>query len=159
MIRLIHRLASRFQIASRPALGALTALALLSVSSLCGCYIKGPGFQKEALELANAMHQKMTAGDLAGIYNNADQGYRNAVTREKSDALYSSIARKLGAPLDCSLGSTNFTVTATGTTVVSTCTTHFAKNASGVETFTWRKTGDQFRLLGYRINSDDLIQR
>jgi hypothetical protein len=138
---------------------AIVASTLLLAPSLSGCYVKGPGFQKEALELATAMHQKMATGDLAGIYNGADQGYRDAVTREKSDALFASIAHKLGAPLDCTQGNTNFNFNTSGTTIVSSCSTHFSKNASGTETFTWAKSGDQFRLLGYRISSDELIER
>ncbi len=137
----------------------LAAFTLLLAPGFSGCYLRGSGFQKEALQLATALHQKMAAGDLAGIYNGADQGYRDAVTREKSDALFSSIARKLGAPLDCTLGNTNFNISTSRTVIVSSCSTHFSKNATGEETFTWTKKGDQFRLLGYRINSDDLIER
>jgi hypothetical protein len=161
MIQLIDSNFSQPNWACRRTLSALPAavVTLLLIPCLSGCYVKGSGFGKEALQLATEMHQKMTSGDLAGIYNGADQSYRDAIARDKSDALFSAIARKLGAPLDCAQGNTNFTVSTSGTTIVSSCSTHFSKNATGVERFTWRKSGDQFHLLGYRINSDDLIQR
>jgi hypothetical protein len=105
------------------------------------------------------MHKKMASRDWTGIYDGADQRYRDAVTREKSDAMFASIDRKLGVPLDCKQRGTNFSVTTIGTTIVSACKTQFAKDATGDETFTWAKSGDQYKLLGYHINSNELIER
>ena len=114
---------------------------------------------KQALQLETAMHGQMARGDLAGIYDGADQRYRSAINRDKSDALYSSIVRKLGSPLDCKPGGTTVMTATWGTTIKSVCTTTFSKNATGVETFVWIKEGDQFYLAGYNINSDALIER
>ena len=138
---------------------AFVAGLVLLVHTLSGCFGSLKAYQQQALTLATAMHQKMTSGDVNGIYDGADQRYRDVVTHQKSDALFSSIARKLGAPLDCKQGNTNFQVTTSGTTIVSVCKTTFSKDATGVETFTWIKSGDQFRLLGYHINSEELIER
>jgi hypothetical protein len=135
------------------------ALLLTSGLSLTGCFASITAGGQDALKLETVFHQQMASGDLAGIYNNADNRYRQAVDRTKSDALFSSIARKLGAPLDCKQGNTNISVGTSGTTIVSVCTTRFAKDATGVETFTWVKSGDTYRLLGYHINSDALIER
>jgi hypothetical protein len=132
---------------------------LLALMGITGCFGKLKEFEHQALTLDDAMHKKMAAGDVAGIYDNADQRYRDAVTREKSDAFYASIARKLGAPLDCKQGNTRYFVGTGGTTIASVCDMHFAKNASGVETFTWLKSGDTYKLLGYDIKSNDLIRR
>ena len=134
-------------------------IVFLACVGICGCWASISGFNQDAQNLAAGMHKRMAEGDLAGIYDNADQKYRDAVTREKSDALFSSIARKLGAPLDCTQGNTNFRTSTSGTTIVSTCTTKFSKDATGTETFTWVKSGDQFRLLGYNISSEELIER
>jgi hypothetical protein len=115
--------------------------------------------EKQALQLETAMHGQMTRGDFDGIYTGSDQRYQNAVSRDKSDALYASIARKLGSPLDCKPGGT-FVMTATwGTSIKSVCTTTFSKNATGVETFVWMKEGDRFQLAGYNINSSELVER
>jgi hypothetical protein len=126
---------------------------------LNGCFAYAPGGGEEALKLETAFHQQMARGDLAGIYDNADDRYKKAADRAKSDALFSSIARKLGAPLDCKQGNSKMTVGTFGTTIVSECTTTFSKDATGVETFTWSKSGDTYRLIGYHINSDALIER
>jgi hypothetical protein len=145
---------------SSTAIAACLAV-LLSLASvgISGCYANISGFNQDAQNLAAGMHKRMADGDVAGIYNNADQKYRDAVTREKSDALFSSISRKLGAPMDCTQGNTNLRTSTSGTTIVSTCTTKFSKDATGTETFTWVKSGDQFRLLGYNISSEELIER
>ena len=131
---------------------------LLVLLAVCGC-MGVTEAAKQALQLETAMHEQMTHGDFAAIYNGADQRYRDAAGRDKSDALFSAIARKLGSPQDCKAGSTFIQVATYGTTIRSECTTTFSKNASAVETFTWIKDGDQYRLLGYHINSDALIER
>jgi hypothetical protein len=132
---------------------------LLASIGLAGCFGAIADSQKQALQLETAFHQQMARGDLAGIYNGADDRCRAAVSREKSDALFSSIARKLGFPLDCKQGGTFVQVATWGTTIRSECTTNFSKDASGKETFVWVKSGEQFRMLNYNINSDALIER
>ena len=139
-------------------MAALMSLGLI-ICGLSGCFGTLKDSAKQALTLETAMHQKISSGDLTGIYDGADQRYRDAVTRQKSHALYSSIARKLGSPLDCTQGNTRFNVTTSGTTIVSVCNTKFSKDATGIETFTWIKSGDQFKLLSYYINSSELIER
>jgi urocanate hydratase len=137
----------------------LFASLLAGTIALSGCFGSLKTAQDDAAKLATAFHSQMTQGDLAGIYNNADQRYRDAVTRTKSDALFSSIARKLGSPLDCKPGGFNVNMTTSGTILKSQCETRFSKDATAVETFTWVKSTDQYRLLGYNINSDALIER
>jgi hypothetical protein len=151
-----HPSVSMSSTANAACLAILLSFVLVGIS---GCYATVSGFNQDAQDLAAGMHKKMANGDLAGIYNDADQQYRDAVTREKSDALFSSISRKLGVPLDCTQGNTNFRASTSGTTIVSTCTTKFSKDATGTETFTWAKSGDQFHLLGYNISSEELIER
>ncbi len=97
---------------------------------LAGCFGTIADAQKQALQLETVFHQQVARGDLAGIYNGADDRYRAAVSREKSDALFSSIARKLGSPLDCKQGGTFVQVATWGTTIRSECTTKFSKDAS-----------------------------
>lgn len=134
------------------------ALALLA-ASLSGCWVRVTGNSEEANQLAKSLHDQMARGDLAGIYNESDQRFRSAVTRDKSDALFSSISRKLGAPQDCKAKRTQTQVGSSGTTINLVCETTFAKNAKGTETIEWIKSGNQFRLLNYHINSEELIER
>lgn len=138
-----------------PLLSALLAAA----SVLSGCFGALKDAQDQALKLETAMHQQMADGDIAGIYKNADQSYRDAATREKSDALFNAIAQKLGTPLTCGPGGINLTVNTSGTFIRSQCTTPFSKNATATEFFVWKKSGADFNLAGYHINSDELITR
>jgi len=137
----------------------LSSALFVCALALTGCF----GMLKEALDnslkLATALHKQMAEGDLAGIYNNADENYRRSMTRERSDALFSAIAGKLGTPLDCKAGGINVDVNTLGTTLRSHCETHFSKNATGDESFVWLKSGDQYRLVSYHISSHDLIGR
>jgi hypothetical protein len=81
---------------------SLCVLAMpLLLSGCFGTIIEG---QREAPKLEVAMHEQMAKGDLASIYDNADPGFKSAMSREKSDALFSAIARKLGAPTSCKAG-------------------------------------------------------
>jgi hypothetical protein len=143
----------------RVGLFTVIVVGFLVCMTISGCYANLSANQKGALDLANAMHDRMRQGDLAGIYANADQRYRSAMSREKSDALFSAIARKLGSPQNCNQQSSNLQVATWGTTLRTICQTTFTKNATGSETFVWIKTDNQFRLLSYTINSDQLIVR
>lgn len=126
--------------------------------TLAGCMSPAEA-GKQALQLETVMHQQMARGDFDGIYNGADERYQKATDRGKSDALFSAIARKLGSPLDCRPSGTFIQAATWGMTIKSVCTTKFAKNASGIETFVWIKDGSQYRLAGYHITSDELIER
>jgi hypothetical protein len=134
---------------------ALSAAAI----TLSGCFGLLTSAEGDGVKAATALHKQMAAGDLAGIYNNADENYRRSMTRERSDALFSAIARKLGTPLDCKPGGVNVNVNTLGTTLHSECQTHFSKDATGEEFFVWLKSADQYRLVSYHISSQALIER
>lgn len=144
---------------------AVFALALwlsLVFTGLCGCsgclgVIANSG--QQAQTLAATMHQRMADGDLAGIWDSADQRYKSAVSREKSDALFSAVRNKLGVPQDCKQQGLNVTAAIWGTTIRLVCETMFSKGATGVETFVWVKSDDEFKLMYYHIDSDALIER
>ncbi len=151
--REVRTLSSKSSPVSRLGISALISF------SISGCFGTFAGGASDALRLETAMHQQMARGDVAGIYNGADQRYRDAVSREKSDALYTSIVRKLGVPLDCKQGGSMMQVGTMGTTIRSECETKFSKDAIAKETFLWVKAKDGYRLMGYNIVSNDLITR
>jgi hypothetical protein len=126
---------------------------------ISGCVSSMANGEQQAQSLAATMHQKMASNDLAGIYDGASQRYKDAVTREKSDDLFSAIARKLGAPGECKQQGFNMNSTTSGTILKLTCETKFSKDATGTETFAWIKSEDQYQLLGYHIESEELIER
>lgn len=138
---------------------AVTLGIVAAVITLNGCFGLLKTAQQDGVDAATALHKQMADGDLAGIYNNADENYRSSMTRQQSDMLFSMIARKLGTPLDCKPGGVNVNVNSLGTTLHSECETHFSKNATGEEIFIWLKASDRYRLVSYHINSRDLIGR
>ena len=126
---------------------------------ISGCVSSMANGEQQAQSLAATMHQKMASNNLAGIYDGASQRYKDAVTREKSDDLFSAINRKLGAPGECKQQGFNMNSTTSGTILKLTCETKFSKDATGTETFAWIKSEDQYQLLGYHIESEELIER
>jgi hypothetical protein len=132
---------------------------LAGAIAISGCFGGLKAANDDGLKLATALHKQMAQGDLAGIYNNAAENYRKSVPREMFDAQFSAIARKLGAPLDCKPAGIAVNVDRSGTTIRSKCETHFSKDATGEESFVWFKSGDQFQLLSYNINSRELSDR
>ncbi|MEI9968851.1 MAG: hypothetical protein WDM87_09575 [Terracidiphilus sp.] len=94
----------------------------------------------------------MTNNDLAGIYDGASQRYKDAVTRERSDDLFSAISRKLGTPGDCKQQGFNMNATTSGTILKLTCETKFSKDATGTETFAWIKSGISISFWGTTSN-------
>lgn len=140
-----------------------TSTLVLGLSLVCtgisGCFGCMGNSEKQAQTLVAATHQKMANGDLAGIYDGADQRYKDALSREKSDALFSAIANKLGSPEDCNEQGLFVMSATSGKTIRIECQTTFSKGAIGKETFVWGKSGDQFSLVSYHIDSDELIER
>src|SRR3569833_2615077 len=64
---------------------------VLIVAAMSGCFGRFTGGSAEALKLETAMHQQMAGGDVAGIYTEADQRYRDVLSRDNSDAQFSAI--------------------------------------------------------------------
>jgi Protein of unknown function (DUF4019) len=136
----------------------LTITAALALALLAGCNdIKQA--PKDAERLDTDLHSAMTRGDIKGIYANADDGLKSAISEEKFDALFAAIAKKLGTPISCTPGGWNLNTDTSGTFLKTECQTKFSKNASGTETITWRKSGETYRLFDYHINSDELLER
>ncbi|HEY4354823.1 MAG TPA: hypothetical protein VGN16_03675 [Acidobacteriaceae bacterium] len=136
------------------------AAVLLCLVFVCvGCEkFKATG--QEGQHLDEGLHASMAHGDWNGIYANADGGYRDGVTPEKSQALFSNIVRKLGAPVSTQQVGWRAMAGTSGTFLRSECSTKFANNAIADETIVWKKGSDgAYRLYNYNISSEDLITR
>ena len=101
----------------------------------------------------------MTRGDWKSVYADADPDMKSETSEEKFGALFTAIAKKLGHPVSSKSGGWNLNANGGGTYLTSTCQTQFSNNASGTETFVWRKVDGKYRLYSYNIQSDDLITR
>jgi hypothetical protein len=136
----------------------ILATAVLATVFLGGCKDLSQA-PKDAEKLDADLHSAMTRGDVRDIYANADEGFKSETSEEKFAALFAAITKKLGTPVSSTQGGWNLNATTSGTFLKTECETRFSKNASGTETITWRKSGDTYRLYGYHINSDELLER
>ena len=116
------------------------AFLLLAVLVLCGCQDLRNAASDSA-RLDADLHAAMTRGDWQGIYDNADPGFRENVPSEKSEILFTTLVKKLGAPVSSKETSWNRNADTAGTFLRVQCDTKFAQNASGVETIVWRRSG------------------
>jgi hypothetical protein len=119
----------------------------------CGGLTKG----KPAAEAAiSRFHQQMNEGRFEEIWNEAHEKFRGAGSKEKYLEFMSAIERKLGKVQSSKnagwkINTLNFT-----TTVLMNQNTTFEKG-SGTETFTFEIEGENAFLVGYNIQSMDLI--
>lgn len=121
----------------------------------CGGLTKG----KAAAENSIArFHQQYNDEKLDDIWKEAHVKFRSASKKEQFDELMSAVLRKLGKVKSTSnagwrVNSYNFT-----TTVLMTQKTVFEKG-EGAESFTFEMDGDKAVLVGYNIQSMDLITK
>ncbi len=114
---------------------------------------------KDAEGLDAGFHNAMKGGNWAQLYSDADPGLREDTSQEDFAGLFSAIQRKLGDPVSFQQTSWRLNAETSGTYLESECQTVFSRNAKGIETFKWKKSGDRYRLYSYNINSNALITR
>jgi hypothetical protein len=128
-------------------------IGLLLYLSGCGGLTKGKAAAEAAIIL---FHQQMNDGLYEEIWNQAHEKFRGASSKEKFVEFMSAIERKLGKVqssknIGWKVNTFNFT-----TTVLMNQNTTFEKG-SGIETFTFEMKGENALLVGYNIQSMDLI--
>jgi hypothetical protein len=133
--------------------GCLFAGALLALIAGCGMSSAKP----KADVAVTTFHRQLDAADYAGVWNAADDAYRQATPRDESDKLMEAVHRKLGRVVksettNWSMRNFNFK-----TSVVLTQNTRF-EHGSGTEFFTYVVSGNDAKLAGYSIQSMDLIK-
>jgi len=134
-------------------------LPLLFVFS--SAWIIGCGAQKdiEAASVAVAQfHGQLDHQDYRTIYKNADERFRGASKQNDFFALITAIHNKLGTVQRSSRQGFFVNFNTSGTSIRLTYATKFS-GGDGQEEFLWSKSGDNFRLLGYHINSNALISK
>ena len=119
----------------------------------CGGFVKG----KPAAERAIAQfHDSFSQGKLEDIWNGADPQFRTASTRQKYDDFMGAVQRKLGKVTSTSNTGWNIKTFNFKTTVYMVQETAFEKG-QGTESFTFGINGTNAVLVGYNIQSMDLI--
>ena len=119
----------------------------------CGDTFKGRHVAEPQIAV---FHKRLDAGEYDEIYYDAAGEFRKATSKEKMNELLSAINRKLGAVQASAV--TNWRVTTRNRTtyVVLVSETRF-ENGSGTETFTFIVSGSNADLIGYNINSVDMM--
>jgi len=134
---------------------------------LAGCTRMGPE-RKNGEQLVADMHSAMSHGewkgiydgaDPEGIYDSADPELRAGTSEDKFGALFIAISKKLGSPVSVKATEWNLDKASDGIFLKAICRTKFSNNASGTETFEWRKTDGNYLLFSYHIKSDELKTR
>lgn len=136
----------------------IAPVALCAVMVLAGCtqIVNARG---DGEKLVAGIHNAMGRGDWKGIYDGADPQLRAGTPEDKFGALFMAISKKLGTPVSFTATKWNLDRASDGTFLRSVCETKFSNNASGTETFEWRKVDGKYLLFSYHITSDELITR
>jgi hypothetical protein len=133
---------------------AISLLLGLAALALGGCGAMAS--KDQALAAVDTFHAQLNAGNLDAIWNDADDAFRAAAPRDKFEKFVGAVHRKLGQVMKTtsagwSVNSYNFK-----TRVVLKQTTQFERG-NGVETFTFAVNGAAVKLVGYNIESTDLV--
>jgi len=129
--------------------------ALLALLFLVACTNPLKAGQMSDSSVVNFHHQ-LDQAQYHDIYANASPEFQNASSEKDMTELFTAIHTKLGSV--ASANRTNVFVNATtrGNFVRTTYDTTFAQG-KGVETFTWLLNNDQLALVGYHIESRELL--
>jgi len=131
----------------------LLVLGIAVMALGCGGMFKG----KKAAEQGIADFHKMSnEGKFAEIYAAAHSKFKSRTKEKDFLELAGAVQRKLGKVTQTSNAGFNVRTFNFTTTVVLNQNTTF-EHGTGTETFTFEMNGDKAVLLGYNINSRDLI--
>lgn len=117
------------------------------------------GANAQAADLAvEKFHSQMNAGAYDEIYSAASDEFKHATQQSDWTALLSAVRRKLGTVVDAKQTSVHATSGTFGDSVSQTYSTHFS-DGDATELFNWAIRDNKAVLIGYRIESQQLITR
>jgi hypothetical protein len=124
------------------------------VATGCGNMTKGKAAAETQVSI---FHEQFNNRDFDTLVNNAHPDMLKESTGAKVAEFCSTVRTKLGKVKDSKTQGWNVRGSvSTGTTVVLVTDTTF-EEGKGTETFTFRIESEKARLVGYNINSQDLI--
>jgi hypothetical protein len=130
-------------------------LVICLVVAGCGDTIKGKSIAEPQVA---AFHEKLNAGQFDVIYSTSDEAFRKAAPKEKVLELFSAVQRKLGKAMSSSTKTWNVKTFNFETKVVLVVQTEFERG-KGTESFTFRVSDGKASLVGYNINSLDMMTK
>ncbi len=134
-------------------LSLLLTLSIALFASGCGGMFKG----KKAGEQSIAeFHKLYNDGKLGEIYSTAHSDFKSSTTEKQFLDLLGAVQRKLGKVTKTANAGFNVRSFNLTTTVVLTQTTTF-EQGTGTETFTFLMDADKAVLVGWNINSNELV--
>lgn len=126
-----------------------------AAAMLAGCGMK-ESFADAGLEVAK-FHRALDAGRAQEIWKSADPQLRSTTQQAQFVKLIDAVHRKLGKVRSSKQVGWNANATTGGTFVTLTMETAF-EHGSGVEQFVYRKAdGGHMALVGYNIQSQDMM--
>lgn len=103
-----------------------------------------------------AFHQKLNQGQFHELYVAASPEFQRASSEKDITDLFNAIHTKLGDVVSANRTGIFLNATTSGNFARVSYDTTFA-HGKGVETFNWLLVNDQLKLMGYNIESRDLI--
>lgn len=133
----------------------MLVLGIGPIVSGCGGMFEG----KEAAEQGvSDFHKRYNDGELAEIYAEGHSKLKNATSEKEFLEFVGTVQRKLGKVTNTSMAGLNIRSVNSTTTAVLTQDTMF-EHGKGTETFTFEIDDDKAVLLGYHINSKELVMK
>jgi len=134
---------------------------LASVVACCAIFFAqgGCGTGKDvtaAEEHVTNFHRQLDSQGFLDIYNQADPKLKEITKSEEFVGLLTAVHKKLGNVQNATRQGFYVNFSTSGSTVRVTYETKFTEGQAQ-EVFTWKKSGNDLRLLGYNIQSNALI--
>ena len=111
---------------------------------------------KDARAQVDVFHERLNAGEDQAIWTNAGEQLRKATSREDFVRLLGTVRKSLGPVEGTSQTNVKMNTSPQGSFTTLQMETHFERGR-GVETFVFSGSGDSLRLVGYNINSSDMM--
>jgi hypothetical protein len=140
--------------AARNGLLWIMSFAMCLAVAACSSASSGIALAKEGV---GQFHQQLDSEQYDVLYTAADAKLHGMTSKSDFTKLLTAVHRKLGAVQQANLRNTGISWYAgQGETVTLVYETTFT-SGSGTEQFVWHITGNEAKLYGYHINSNDLI--
>jgi len=104
----------------------------------------------------DTFHTQLDARQFDAIWRESGQGMKDASPKDGLVKLLDAVNRKLGRVESSKRVGWRINATVNGTFAVIQQDTKFTRGKAQ-ETFTFQKNGDRYRLVGYNINSNDMM--